>query len=294
MFNPAILNQPDQRSPCSLALLSPSSTSAPEDGPFPRPTPQYPDSLAQMFSMKGKTAIVTGGSGGIGFAAAEALAEYGGDIALVYNSTPCEDKAEDLVKRFGVKAKAYKCTVDDYEATVELVKKVKEEFGRVDVFIANAGMGGSGRINELDVDKWRKIQAVNYDSVFYAMKAVGPIFEAQGSGSFIATTSISARIVNVPLDQSAYNASKAAVRHLCASVARDWRKFARVNTIAPGFYQTAMGAAPEVEETVYRHSVFGRQGDPKELKGAFLLLASDAGGYCTGTELLIDGGYCLP
>lgn len=84
-------------------------------------------------------------------------------------------------------------------------------------------MGGSGRINELSVEKWKKIQSVNYDSVFYAMKAVGPIFEAQGSGSLIATCSISAYITNVPLDQAAYNASKAAVKHLCSSVARDWR-----------------------------------------------------------------------
>lgn len=129
--------------------------------------------------------------------------------------------------------------------------------------------GGSGRINDLSLEQWRKIQSVNYDSVFYAMKAVGPIFEQQGSGSFIATTSISAHIVNVPLDQvspyflwvmayavsspsrdkkcshrtilnlyvctqSAYNASKAGVMHLCKSVARDWRLFARVNTISPG------------------------------------------------------------
>jgi hypothetical protein len=84
--------------------------------------------------MKGKTSIITGGSGGLGYAAAEALAELGGDIALVYNSTPCEDKAESLAKRFGVKAKAYKCPVDDFEEVEKLVHKVKEEFGRVDVY----------------------------------------------------------------------------------------------------------------------------------------------------------------
>ncbi|GAA6000284.1 hypothetical protein JCM10207_007940 [Rhodosporidiobolus poonsookiae] len=269
--------------------------SHPSDGPFPRPAPQLSSSLMDLFSMKGKVAIITGGSGGIGLAAADALAEFGADVALTYNSSPdkAEKGVEEIVKRWGVKAKAYKCPVDDYEATQKLVKDVKAEFGRVDVFIANAGMGGSGRITELDLDAWRKIQAVNYDSIFYAMKAVGPIFEEQGSGSFIATTSISARIVNVPLDQSAYNASKAAVRHLCSSVARDWRKFARVNTIAPGFFETNMGAAPEVADTVYRYSVFGRQGDPKELKGAFLLLASQAGSYITGTEYLVDGGYTL-
>ncbi|CEQ41810.1 SPOSA6832_03563, partial [Sporobolomyces salmonicolor] len=152
-----------------------------------------------MFSMKGKVTIVTGGSGGIGFAAAEAIAEAGGDIALVYNSAKgMEERAEELAKKYSVKVKAYKCAISDYEAVAKLVQDVKADFGRVDCFIAN---GGSGRINELSVDEWRKIQAVNFDAVFYAAKAVGPVFEAQGSGSFIATTSISAHIVNVPLDQ---------------------------------------------------------------------------------------------
>ncbi|BGP14361.1 hypothetical protein JCM10213_004488 [Rhodosporidiobolus nylandii] len=268
--------------------------SQPSDGPFPRPTPALPGTLAELFSLKDKVAIVTGGSGGIGYAAAEALGEYGAAVALVYNSAKgMDERAAEFSKKWSVPCKAYQCPVDDLEATKKMVAQVKEDFGRVDVFIANAGMGGSGRITELDEEKWRKIQAVNYDSVYYAMKAVGPIFEAQGSGSFIATTSISARIVNVPLDQSAYNASKAAVRHLCSSVARDWRLFARVNTVAPGFVDTPMGAAPEVADTVHRMSVFGRQGDPKELKGAFLLLASQAGSYITGTEILVDGGYVL-
>ncbi|GAA5887450.1 hypothetical protein JCM6882_002534 [Rhodosporidiobolus microsporus] len=267
--------------------------SHPSDG-LPRPMPQLPGTMAELFNMKGKVAIITGGSGGIGYAAAEALAEFGGDIALVYNSAKgMDERAAEFAKKWNVKCKAYQCPVDDFEATQKLVDSVKADFGRVDVFIANAGMGGSGRINELPLDKWRKIQAVNFDSVYYAMKAVGPVFEAQGSGSFIATTSISAHIVNVPLDQSAYNASKAAVMHLCKSVARDWRLFARVNTISPGFYDTPMGAAPEVAETVYRQAVLGRQGDPKELKGAFLLLASQAGNFTTGADYLVDGGYTL-
>ncbi|BGP54397.1 hypothetical protein JCM8202_000831 [Rhodotorula sphaerocarpa] len=267
--------------------------SLPSDG-LPRQPPQVPNSMLELFSMKGKVSIVTGGSGGIGFAAAEAIAEMGGDIALQYRSAEGMDqRAAELAKRFNVKCKAYKCDVSDHDGVQQLVKDVKGEFGRIDVFIANAGMGGGGRINELTLDQWRKIQAVNYDSVFYAMKAVGPIFEAQGSGSFIATTSISAHIVNVPLDQAAYNASKAGVMHLCKSVARDWRMFARVNTISPGFFDTPMGAAPEVADTVYKYSVLGRQGLPAELKGAFLLLASAAGSYTTGADYLVDGGYTL-
>ncbi|GAA5946324.1 hypothetical protein JCM3775_007104 [Rhodotorula graminis] len=268
--------------------------SHPSDGPFPRPVPSLPDSILARFSMKGKVTIVTGGSGGLGWAAAEGIAEAGGDLALQYRSAEgMDERAADLAKKYGTKVKAYKVDVAEYDAIKKLVDDVKQEFGRIDCFIANAGMGGSGRIGELDLDQWRRIQAVNYDAVFYAMKVLAPVFEAQGNGSFIATTSISARIVNVPLDQSAYNASKAAVVHLCKSVARDWRLFARVNTISPGFFDTAMGAAPEVADTVHRYSVLGRQGDPKELAGAFLYLASDASTYTTGHDMLVDGGYTL-
>ncbi|GAA5854640.1 hypothetical protein JCM5353_008181 [Sporobolomyces roseus] len=185
--------------------------SSPDDG-LPRAIPQLPDSIMEMFSMKGKTTIVTGGSGGIGFAAAEAIAEAGGDVALVYNSAKgMDERAEDLSKKFGTKVKAYKCPVSEYEAVAKLVQDVKSEFGRVDCFIANAGIGGSGRVNELSVEEWRKIQNVNLDSVFFAAKAVGPVFEAQGSGSFIATTSISAHIVNIPLDQVSSEISFSAV-----------------------------------------------------------------------------------
>ncbi|GAA5931953.1 uncharacterized protein JCM15063_001082 [Sporobolomyces koalae] len=276
-----------------LQMIYAYTMSSPDDG-LPRAIPQLPDSIFDMFSMKGKVSIVTGGSGGIGFAAAEAIAEAGGDVALVYNSAKgMDERAEELSKKFGTKVKAYKCAVSEYDAVAKLVQDVKSEFGRVDVFIANAGIGGSGRVNELSVEQWRKIQNVNLDSVFYAAKAVGPVFEAQGSGSFIATTSISAHIVNIPLDQSAYNASKAGVLHFCKSLARDWRMFARANTISPGFFETPMGAAPEVLSTVHRQSVLGRQGHVKELKGAFLYLASGASTYTTGADFLVDGGYTL-
>lgn len=90
-----------------------------------------------MFSMKGKVSIVTGGSGGIGWNAAEALAELGGDIALVYNTASGMDaRAEEMAKKFGVKVKAYQCPVDEYEKVVAMVNQVKEDFGRVDVCVS--------------------------------------------------------------------------------------------------------------------------------------------------------------
>ncbi|TKA50395.1 hypothetical protein B0A53_06250 [Rhodotorula sp. CCFEE 5036] len=259
-----------------LAEMETAPESSPSDGPFPKATPQLPNSVFDMFSMKGKVTAITGGGGGIGFAAAEAIAEAGGDVALLYRSAPnMEERSAELAK-----------------AAIEAVEK---DFGRLDCYIANAGGGVPGSINpDYPLEAWHKTQSVNLHSTFYAARECARIFKAQGSGSFIATTSISARIVNVPYDQPAYNSSKAAVVHFCRSLARDWRNFARVNTISPGFFDTPMGPSDKaVEDVLYQKSVLGRAGDVKELKAAYLYLASNASTYTTGADLLIDGGYCL-
>jgi sorbose reductase len=98
----------------------------------------------------------------------------------------------------------------------------------------------------------------------------------------------------VPVDQPVYNSTKAAVTHLGKSLAREWREFARVNIVSPGFFNTKLGASPRCINEAYRMSALGRQGHVKELKGLYLYLASDASSYTTGSDHLIDGGYTLP
>lgn len=120
------------------------------------------------------------------------------------------------------------------------------------------------------------------------------MFKRQGAGNLIITSSMSAHIVNVPTDQPVYNATKAFVTHFGKSLAREWREFARVNIVSPGFFDTKMGASPEIVNEAYRMSSLGRQGHVKEAKGLYLYLASDASTYMTGSDLLIDGGYVLP
>jgi sorbose reductase len=132
------------------------------------------------------------------------------------------------------------------------------------------------------------------DGVVFCSKYVGEIFKKQGSGNLIITSSMSAHIVNVPVDQPVYNASKAFVTHFGKSLALEWRDFARVNVVSPGFFNTKMGANPLAVNEAYRMAVLGRQGHVKEIKGLFLYLASDASTYMTGSDLLIDGGYVLP
>lgn len=132
------------------------------------------------------------------------------------------------------------------------------------------------------------------DGIVFCAKSAGEIFKHQNSGNLIITSSISGHVVNVPIDQPIYNASKAYVRHLGKSLAREWREFARVNIVSPGFFDTKMGAGPEVIGEAWRMAVLGRQGHVREVKGLYLFLASDASSYMTGSDVIIDGGYVLP
>ncbi|RAL07925.1 short chain dehydrogenase [Aspergillus homomorphus CBS 101889] len=266
----------------------------PREG-FPRPFPETPSNVLQQFQMDGKVVVVTGAADGIGYAVAEAMAEARGHVALWYNSNDVAvEKAEGLAKLHGVKALAYKVDVSDPEKIQAALGDVIRDFGKIDVFVANAGMAISKPILEQTLDEYRKQMSVNVDGVVYCAKSVGDIFKHQGFGNLIITSSMSAHIVNVPVDQPVYNATKAFVTHFGKSLAREWRDFARVNIVSPGFFDTKMGAGADTLQEAYRMAVLGRQGQVKEIKGLYLYLASDASTYMTGSDLLIDGGYVLP
>ncbi|RMJ18078.1 hypothetical protein CDV36_002241 [Fusarium kuroshium] len=239
---------------------------------FPRPFPNTPANVTEQLRLNGKVVVVTGAADGIGLAVATAMAEAGGNVALWYNTnTAAVDRAQDLVNEHGVKAAAYKVDVSDVNQVQETLQTVVKDFGKIDVFVANA-----------------------VDGVVFAAKYAGEIFKKQGFGNLIITSSMSAHIVNVPTDQPVYNASKAFITHFGKSLAREWREFARVNIVSPGFFDTKMGASPLAINEAYRMSAFGRQGHVKEIKGLYLYLASDASTYMTGSDILIDGGYVLP
>ncbi len=261
----------------------------------PRPFPNTPENVLEQFNLKGRVVCVTGASDGIGFAVAEAMAEAGANLALWYNTNPsAQTKGVELAKKFSLSVRAYQVEISKPEKVQAAVEQVVADFGRLDVFVANAGMCISKPILESSIEEYRRQMEVNVDGVFYCAKYAGEVFKSQGSGNLIITSSISGHIVNVPVDQPVYNATKAYVRHLGKSLAREWREFARVNIISPGFFQTKMGASAEDENEVYRMAVLGRQGHVKEIKAAYLYLASDASSFTTGSDVVVDGGYLLP
>ncbi|EMD01064.1 hypothetical protein BAUCODRAFT_29448 [Baudoinia panamericana UAMH 10762] len=269
-----------------------------EDGKVsrqPRPVPSIPENVLDQFSMKGKVVAITGASDGIGWAVAEAIAEAGGNVALWYNTNNAAvAKGDALAKKHHIRAKAYQVDVSNHQAVQKTVDDVVRDFDKLDVFVANAGMAISKPITEQSIEEYHKQYDVNVHGVFYCAKYAGAIFKRQGFGNLIITSSISAHIVNVPVDQPVYNSTKAAVNHLGKSLAREWREFARVNVVSPGFFDTKMGASPLCLNEAYRMTPLGRQGHVKEIKGLYLYLASDASSYQTGSDTIIDGGYVLP
>ncbi|SJM87684.1 related to Sorbose reductase homolog SOU2 [Zygosaccharomyces bailii] len=265
--------------------------------------PTLPDNVMDYFSLKGKVAIVTGASGGIGYQVSLALAQAGADVAMWYNSNPkIEQQVGDLSKKYGVKIRAYQCTLTDSAAVERVVDAVVKDYGKIDVVVANAGVNQNGgaivdyseKVGREKCDKeWQHVVDVDFNSVYYLADAAGKHFKKQKKGSFIITASMSGHIVNIPRMHAAYNAAKAGVIHLGKSLAVEWAGFARVNSVSPGYIGTPMTARlpAEVREQWESLVPLGRLANPKELVGAYLYLASDASTYTTGTDILVDGGY---
>ncbi|KAI9731993.1 MAG: Sorbose reductase sou1 [Cirrosporium novae-zelandiae] len=277
-------------------------------------TPPTSSRVLPLFSLKGKTAIVTGAAAGIGLAVSQALAEAGANVAIWYNTNnKGEQKAADIEKEYGVKCKAYHVNIQEF-ATVEaaVLTVVKEFNGRLDVFIANSGIPWQqGSMLEGSLDHYKSVVTTDLDGTFYCARAAGTHFRRQkleGTtidgkplenftyGSFVATASMSGHIVNIPQLQAAYNAAKAGVVHLCKSLAVEWVKFARANSVSPGYMATEISDfVPQETKNMWKEKIpMGREGEAPELKGAYLYLASDASSYTTGADIIVDGGYCLP
>ncbi|TFB05158.1 putative NADP-dependent mannitol dehydrogenase [Trichoderma ghanense] len=263
---------------------------------FPRPVPDTtPDNVLQQFQMKGKVVVVTGAADGIGLAVAEGMAEAGADVAMWYNSNDAAvERARGLGEMHKIRAVAYQVDVSKAEQVKRCIERVVGDFGKIDVFVANAGMAISKPILEQTLEEYQKQMSVNVDGVVFCSKYIGEVFKSQGTGNLIITSSMSAHIVNVPVDQPVYNATKAFVTHFGKSLAREWRDFARVNVVSPGFFDTKMGAGEFALQEAYRMAALGRQGHVKEIKGVYLWLGSEASSFVTGSDVLVDGGYVLP
>ncbi|KAH8668389.1 short chain dehydrogenase [Xylariales sp. PMI_506] len=253
--------------------------------------------LLDLLSLKGKVIVVTGASGpkGMGIEAARGCAEMGANVAITYSSRKdgAEKNVKELIEEYGVQAKAYQCNVDHYDQCVKLVADVIKDFGFIDGFVANAGATADNGIIDGSKEEWDRVINTDLNGTAYCAKAVGAHFRERGKGSFVITASMSGHIANYPQEQTSYNVAKAGCIHMARSLANEWRDFARVNSISPGYIDTGLSDFIDPKTQALWHSMIpmNRAAEAKELKGAYVYLLSDASTYTTGADIVIDGGY---
>lgn len=231
--------------------------------------PDLESHVLSQFSLRGKIVAATGGSGGIGTEIVRGMAEVGANVALIFHSSvEAVSIAALSSKLYNVKIQAYMSDVRNEKSIADTINQIVQDFGRLDVVIANAGVCSRFDAFQYGTESWAAINSVSYDGVFWAARAAGNIFKKQGNGILIVTALVPATLVNVPQWQAAYNASKAAAMHLCKCLAVEWACFARVNSISLGYINTKMVSEQPAElmEKWLSMVPCGRIAQPAELK----------------------------
>ncbi|MDP4207985.1 MAG: 3-oxoacyl-[acyl-carrier-protein] reductase [Bacteroidota bacterium] len=245
-----------------------------------------------MKLLEGKTAVITGAARGIGKSIALRFAAEGANIAftdLAYNESV--QALEQELSAFGVKAKGYASNAANYADTTEVVNKIIEDFGRIDVLVNNAGITRDTLLMRMTEEQWDLVINVNLKSVFNFTKAVQPIMLKQKSGSIVNMSSVVG--VSGNAGQANYSASKAGIIGFSKSVAKELgSRNIRCNAIAPGFIVTEMtGALPEDVRKGWTDKIpLKRGGTPEDVANATLFLASDLSSYVSGQVINVCGG----
>lgn len=252
-------------------------------------------SIIDQFSLKGKTALVTGSNQGIGKAMAIGLAEAGADIIGVSRNMELKDGAtEKEIIGIGRKFKAYQCDLGERSSLYAFIEKLRKEEPVPDILVNNAGMILRKPIAEHPDEYWDKVMAVNLDAPFILARELGKEMLKRGSGKIIFTCSLLS--FQGGFTVPGYAASKSAVAGLVKAMANEWAaKGINVNGIAPGYVVTdnteALRSDPERSKSILSRIPAGRWGEPEDFKGATVFLASGASDYVNGTILIVDGGW---
>ncbi|MBT4089216.1 MAG: glucose 1-dehydrogenase [Deltaproteobacteria bacterium] len=256
----------------------------------------------KQFSLEGKTALITGGSRGIGEATAVTFAKAGADVAVTSRKLPDLERVAAEIKELGRNSLAAECHVGRMEQLQPLVDKVQQEFGKIDILVNNAGTSFYGPSLEITEKGWDAVLNLNLKGVFFLSQAVARLMVKQGGGSIINVSSTAGFQAQIPTAH--YSISKAGVIMVTKTLAKEWAQYnIRVNCIAPGGIETRMLDAmyapladdqKEAAKQGFAQSVpLGRAGEPQEIADVMLFLASQASSYVTGQTLLVDGGVLL-
>ncbi len=256
-----------------------------------------PLNAPKLFDLSGRTALVTGAGSGIGQRIALGFAQCGADVA-------CLDRREDgglaetveMIKSSGRKAIALAADVTDRAALDMAVAKTESDLGALSIALNAAGIANANAAEEMSEDQYQTLMDINMKGVFFSCQAEAKAMLKHGRGSIINIASMSGVIVNRGLMQAHYNASKAGVIHMSKSMAMEWvGRGLRVNSISPGYTATPMNTRPEMvpqTKEFEAQTPMQRMASVNEMVGPAIFLASEASSYCTGVDLLVDGGFC--
>jgi NAD(P)-dependent dehydrogenase (short-subunit alcohol dehydrogenase family) len=250
--------------------------------------------IGKLFDLSGRVAIVTGGSRGLGAEFAEGLAEAGASLMLCARRDEWLIPGVESLRGRGFKAHAMRCDVSNAEQVRAVVDATVERFGKVDILVNNAGVSWGERPEAMALAQWQKVVDINLTGAFICSQAAGREMLKRQYGRIINIASIAGMQGNVSGPYYAgYAASKAGLMGLTRELATSWgRQGIRVNAIAPGFFPSRMSdsSIKLVEEGIKKSTPLGRVGQPGELKGVAVFLASDASNYITGQTIVVDGG----
>lgn len=251
--------------------------------------------INELFSLKGKVAIITGGSRGLGLMMAEGFAEAGATLVLCSRKIDqCEEAAANI-RNVGVECDAVRCDIAEPDEVKALVAHTIRRFGKVDILVNNAGMSWEAELEDTPLKRWDQMYAINVRGNYLCTTEAGRHMIANGGGNIInivsigGVASVDPSVVTFP----AYASTKGAIIALTRHLSRNWAKHnIRVNAIAPGIFPTEISKVlvekkrPTLEAAV----PLGRLGEKDDFKGTALFLASDAARYITGEVLWVDGG----
>ena len=252
--------------------------------------------MKNLFDLKGRVALVTGASSGLGVQYAKALAGQGADIAIAARRMNRLEEVKKEVEALGVKCLAVKCDVGNTDEIVSMVAKIKAEFGRIDILVNNAGVSNVLPAETQTDDEWLSTMNINLNAVYYVAREVGKVMIEQKYGRIINIGSICSLVGMAGLSITAYNTSKGAVAMFSKSLANEWAKHnITVNCLGPGFFLSEMtknlAGTPAFDNMLKAYCPMNRMGAEGELNGALIFLASDAASYTTGQLICVDGGW---
>lgn len=254
-------------------------------------------SAPRLFDLSGRVALVTGGGSGIGQAIARGLAQCGARVACVDRRE--DGGLEDTVRTIaddGGEAIAIVADVTRRADLDDAVARAQDAFGALGIAVNAAGIANANACEDMAEDQYQSLMDVNMKGVFLSCQAEAAAMLKHGKGSIVNIASMSGSIVNRGLEQVHYNASKAGVIHMSKSMAMEWvARGVRVNCISPGYTATPMNTRPEMvhqTKAFESQTPMGRMASVDEMVGPAVFLASDASSFCTGVDLLVDGGFC--